>query len=278
MIIAVGSEKGSPGATTVAAALAAAWPAPCLLLEVDPRGADLPLRLTRPDGTALMEAPSLVGLALAARDTAARPALDRYAQPTSMGVPVVPGEMSVRANARIAPQLPALAVAARDWPGTVVVDVGLLHSVNPALVMARAAACVLYVVRPTLEGFAHLRDNIGELAASVADPRRVRPAVGVVVVAAPREERAALNGARQLLEQLSAPALLAGAIAWDPPGAEMLWTAPTKKSGRTPLTRSAATLAVKVAEMWPELTVPAASPGAALAAADDAATVGEVPA
>lgn len=254
MLLAVGSDKGAPGATTLAAALARAWGGPRLLLELDPRGADLPLRLTRPEGSALLAAPSLVGLSLATRDPAAQ-SLERFAQPTTLGVPVIAGEMSVRAHARIAAQLPAVAKLARDWQGTVVADVGLLHPGNPALVAARAATCTLYAVRPTLEGFAHLRDNLPELAQAVADPRTASTPIAVVVIVASGEEKAALQQLRSLLEQLGFGHLPVVSLAWDPAGASLLWSQPTsKKFARSSLARSASSLAVTVAGLWPALT------------------------
>ena len=45
MIIGVCSNKGAPGVTTLATALALTWPGDTVLLEADPSGADLPFRL-----------------------------------------------------------------------------------------------------------------------------------------------------------------------------------------------------------------------------------------
>ena len=41
MLIAVAADKGAPGVTTTAVALAAVWPRPVLLAECDPAGGDL---------------------------------------------------------------------------------------------------------------------------------------------------------------------------------------------------------------------------------------------
>ena len=63
MLIAVGSVKGSPGATTFGLALAAQWPdsGPRILAELDPSGGDLAARF------ALSLSPGLVSLAAAVR-------------------------------------------------------------------------------------------------------------------------------------------------------------------------------------------------------------------
>ena len=44
-LIAVAADKGAPGVTTTALALAAVWPRPVLLAECDPAGGDLVYRL-----------------------------------------------------------------------------------------------------------------------------------------------------------------------------------------------------------------------------------------
>ena len=40
-VYAFASAKGSPGVSTAAAAIAAAWPAPVVLADVDPAGGDV---------------------------------------------------------------------------------------------------------------------------------------------------------------------------------------------------------------------------------------------
>ena len=112
----------------------------------------------------------MVGLALAARAGSAVPALERYVQDTAIGVPVVPGELSALANARIAGHLPGLASAAAAWHGTLIADLGNLHAENPAMALARAAAAVVLVVRPSMEGLAHLRESIGALLSRSVTP------------------------------------------------------------------------------------------------------------
>jgi len=61
--------------------------------------------------------PSVVGLAVDARPGTAPPPLERYAQHTVLGVPVIPGEVSSKANSKLAMHLPAIAAAAKHWHG-----------------------------------------------------------------------------------------------------------------------------------------------------------------
>ena len=66
-LIAVAADKGSPGVTTTAVALAAIWPRPVLLAECDPAGGDLVYRLPGQDGQRLDPHRGLLSLAVAAR-------------------------------------------------------------------------------------------------------------------------------------------------------------------------------------------------------------------
>jgi cellulose biosynthesis protein BcsQ len=66
-LIAIAADKGAPGATTTALALAAVWPRPVLLAECDPAGGDLVYRLPAADGGRLDQRRGLLSLAVAAR-------------------------------------------------------------------------------------------------------------------------------------------------------------------------------------------------------------------
>ncbi len=67
MLVALCSDKGSPGTTTTALALAAGWPTPAVVIEADPYGGDLGLRLRTETGCVLPETPTVLTLATAAR-------------------------------------------------------------------------------------------------------------------------------------------------------------------------------------------------------------------
>ena len=61
MLLAVCSDRGAPGATTVALALAAARGLPSVVVEADPYGGDLAVRC-RIDGNPLPPTPTVLGL------------------------------------------------------------------------------------------------------------------------------------------------------------------------------------------------------------------------
>ena len=60
MLFAICCDRGAPGATTTALALAAARGKPAVVVEADPYGGSLALRL-RPGGKALPATPTVLG-------------------------------------------------------------------------------------------------------------------------------------------------------------------------------------------------------------------------
>lgn len=253
MIVAVGSDKGSPGATTLATVLGVCWPGERVLCEVDPRGADLPFRLMHANGAHMPAQPSLASVAVAARPGGIAPPLSQFAHPTVLGVPVIRGEVSTRASSRLVRHLPAIAQLAGTWDGTVIADVGSLQPNNPALVFARAAGVVLLVMRASTEGLGHLRARVEELTEYTGDPRRDRTTVGVVVVADRRDEQAALHRTRSLLDSIGSPAPVVGVFRQDPASAAALWSGPlTRKLLKSPVLRSGEQLVSALWRQWPE--------------------------
>jgi hypothetical protein len=253
VIIAVGSDKGSPGATTLATVLGMAWPGERVVCELDPRGADLPFRLMHASGQHMPAAPSVATLAVDARPGAAQPLLQNYAQPTVLGVPVIRGEVSTRAGSRVAAHLPSIAQLAASWNGTVIADLGSLQPSNPALVVAKAAAVVLLVMRASTEGLGHLRSRVDELSEYVGDPRRARTSVGIVLVEDSRTAGAAVTRTRALLDNIGSPAPVVGVFKHDPAAAAALWSGPlSKKIVKGPLARSGEELVRQMWQLWPE--------------------------
>ena len=257
MIVAVGGDKGSPGASTLATALALTWPCECMLAELDPRGTDLPLRLHHASGGPILERPSIATLALDARPGGSRPALQDYTQPTSLGVPFIPGELSPRAGAQLTAHLPTIATVAAESPGVLIADLGALLPGNPALTFAKAAIVTLLTTRSTLEGLARLVERVETLIDLAGAPGRTSPPIGVVVVAEPADRKAAEERARRLLAGVGSPAPVLGSVPLDAKGVTQLYAkAPSKKLLRSALIRAAREISAGVCATWPELTRP----------------------
>lgn len=158
MLIALASVKSSPGATTAALALAAAWRnAPRrLLVEADPSGGDLGLRLGLP-ATA-----GLAGLAAAARHRHDPGLPWQHARELAGGThlitaPAGAGQAAACVTALAAGSVPRELAAG---PEPVLADCGRLDPGSPAIPLAAAAALTLLVVRPRVSELAHLEPRI----------------------------------------------------------------------------------------------------------------------
>jgi hypothetical protein len=159
MLIAVCSLKGSPGATTLATALGACWPAQQspIVVETDPAGGDLMARFRLPD------IPGLVSLAAAARGRGGADPnlLVQHTQPLPGGLRVVPGpvgaEQARAALAVLAAGLSSPLRRAADQPDTVVIaDCGRVDPGSPTLSIIRGADAMLLLARPHDDELAHV--------------------------------------------------------------------------------------------------------------------------
>jgi hypothetical protein len=253
VIVGVGGDKGSPGATTLATTLALVWPGERVLAELDSRGADLPYRLHHASGGPIQERPSIAALAVDTRPGNAAPPLERYAQATTLGVPLIPGELSIRTMANLAPHMPAIAKAAASWRGVMIADLGALLPGNPALALAKAARVTLVTTRSTLEGLSRLVERVEALSDVTGDASRTASPVGVVVVAEPGDAKASVERARRLLAAAGSPAPVVGSLPLDPKGAASLYSpAPSKKLWNSPLARAGRELVDALYTTWPE--------------------------
>lgn len=185
MRVAIGSTKGSPGATTFALALASRWPSTAVLVEADPAGGDLGARCGVPDD------PGLSSLVLAARRGV--PHLDHHTQRLGAGIDVVVAPASAT---RAAATTAALTPAALSEVGTdVLLDVGRIGDDSPAGTLIDAADQILVVCRGDLPGI----DHTAAYTQSAKNPGRI----GVVVVGAsayPTAELAQLFGVPVLVQ------------------------------------------------------------------------------
>lgn len=254
MIVGVGGDKGAPGATTLAVTLAAVWPGDRVLAELDPRGADLPFRLHHVSGGPIHERPSIASLAVDARPGSVAPPMDRYAQPTSLGVPLIPGELSSRTMANLAPHMSTIAEAAAAWCGVVIADLGALLPGNSALALAKAAPVTLVVICSNLEGLSRLVERVDALSEATGDPNRTAPPVGVVVVTEASDTRAGVERASRLLAAAGSPAPVIGALPLDLKGvAGLKLGVPSRRLWKSRLFRAGCDLVDALCATWPEL-------------------------
>lgn len=185
-VVAVFGVKQSPGATTLAVALAAlaAADAPSLLIEADPAGGDLAARAGRPLD------PGLLTLTAAGRRGLSSELLDAHAQTLANGTQVLVAPSSPEhAHAAVSGLARSMGVVIRDRAGLTIVDIGRWDSRSAATDLLRSADAVLALFRPTIEGVEHLRTRASVLQ---GDP----PVLAVMVGERPysaSEVRAALD-------------------------------------------------------------------------------------
>jgi MinD-like ATPase involved in chromosome partitioning or flagellar assembly len=158
-LVCVTGAKGSPGATTLAAALASSVPTDTgrvLLIDADPDGGDLAAVFGA--GTN----PGMVTLAAATRHRFASDDVERHAQPIGETISLLATPPSPDQAASTLTNLGrGFAESLTHTPA--VADLGRWRSDSPAAELVRAAAATVLVVRPTVAGVAHARWAFADL-------------------------------------------------------------------------------------------------------------------
>jgi hypothetical protein len=159
-LVALASVKASPGVTTTALAIAAAWPARRrLLIEADPSGGDLGPWLGVPP------VPGLTTLAAAARHDHGQGLVWQHAQELAGGLHVVVAPVGSGQASVCLATLAGTGVLApfTRGPAVAVADCGRLDAASPAMAVAAQAAVTLLVVRPRVSELSHLAPRISGL-------------------------------------------------------------------------------------------------------------------
>ena len=257
-LLVLAADKGSPGVTTAATALAAVWPRPALLAETDPAGGDLVYRGTAAHGGPLDPNTGLLSLAAAARRGLTPQQLWQHSQQLAGGLDVLVGLAVAEQSAGLAGLWPSLGRAFRrlaegdaaqeayeqhasgqQAPGAatggadVIADCGRLGPDSPALELIPEASLVLLVARTEPEQLARVRDRALALSQRLGNG----PPVGVLLVVDPK------HGSRLVhqVDAMLAPAgsRVMGVLAEDRAGAEQLAGRRRGTLGKSLLVRSA---------------------------------------
>jgi MinD-like ATPase involved in chromosome partitioning or flagellar assembly len=225
------SQKGAPGVTVTALAVAAAWPTDGrrkVLVEADADGGSLAVRFQ------LGRQPGLVSLAAASRHGVAREELWAHAQMLPGGLPVIVApERADRAGAVLSTSARSLALWLAALPDVdVIVDCGRLGPSSAAMPFAQCADYVFMVARPVAE--------------------QIQPATERAVVLLQERIQVAwvLIGDRPYAPAEVAAATgipVAAVLPDDPRAAAALWAGSSKKARRSPLVRTASALALAIA-------------------------------
>jgi hypothetical protein len=183
-LISVMSAKGAPGATTTSMLLANLWPAPSILVDADPLGGDIALRLPGEHGP-LDPGQGLMSLLPAARRGLEPQTVVAHAQTALGGQQVLGGLPGPEQAVAAAPLWSSLAQAFARIPGVdVFADIGQVSSRSTHLAMVESSSALLCVYRPRAWSAIHTRRRLESLEEQLGD-RQVR--VGIVCVATSAE-------------------------------------------------------------------------------------------
>jgi hypothetical protein len=258
-LIALAADKGAPGVTTTAVALAALWPRRALLAEADPAGGDLVYRSMGANGRPLDPTTGILSLAATARRGIAAEQLWDHAQRLSGGLDVIVGLAASEQAAGLTGQWNALGRAFaelaqsphQDAAADVLVDLGRLDAHSPANALLPNAALLLLITRAQPENIAHVRDRAAALHTKLHGPQRgaatlAQPQIGVVLVADPQQGGKIASQINEMLIASQSGARVVGLIADDPAGAEQLAGRRRGRLDKSLLIRSARQLVVDV--------------------------------
>ncbi|HEX3752775.1 MAG TPA: hypothetical protein VHW06_19560 [Streptosporangiaceae bacterium] len=264
-LIAVAADKGAPGVTTTALALAAVWPRPVLLAECDPAGGDLVYRLPTGDGGRLDPRRGLLSLAVAARRGLQPQQTWEHVQKLHGGLDVLTGVTNADQGAGLNLLWgPVGRVLAANAQADVIADCGRLGVDGPLYDLLAEAQLIVLVARASLGEVVRLRDRAAAVAAGLRKRNRPGLQSDVVVIADYRHFRTTTAEVGEALSQVSAPARVVGGLADDAKGADLLRGEWGGKLDKSLLIRTARDIAENLVARLPETAPaqPAAQPAA----------------
>ncbi|WP_257573228.1 hypothetical protein [Streptomyces sp. JJ66] len=234
-LIALAADKGSPGVTTTAVALAAVWPRRALLAELDPAGGDLVYRGTAPSGRTLDPNTGMLSLAATARRGLAAEQLWDHTQRMAGGLDVLLGLGTAEQSVGLAGQWDALGRAFaslaesphQEAAADVVADCGRVGPQSPVLDTLQHAAMLVLVTRTEPEHLARVRDRAAALSARLHGTQRGAaqlglPAIGVLLIADAHGDVKVAAQVNNMLVSANTGARVIGVVADDAAGAGQL--------------------------------------------------------
>ena len=264
-LIAVAADKGAPGVTTTATALAAVWPRPVVLAECDPAGGDIVYRLPGAHGGRLDPRRGLLSLAVAARHGLEPGQVWEHAQRLRGGLDVLAGVMNAEQGGGIEPLWGSVGQLLAALPGAdVIADCGRLGPDGPYYELLAQAAIVVLIIRPSLGEVLRLRDRVAAVALAVSRRGGREAQIGVLVVAERRGYRRALAEVSHAVGGAGSPVGLVAGIAYEPKSAQRLRGEWGGRLDRSLLIRTARDVSAQLAGEWRPSAAPSTTgPGRA---------------
>jgi hypothetical protein len=271
-LIALAADKGSPGVTTSAVALAAVWPRRALYAECDPHGGDLVYRMPAEHGGPLDPNRGLVSLAVDARRGFDASALPQHTQRLRGGLEILVGLGNADQAHGMAGLWSSLGRALdrfADLPhgADVIADCGRIGPDSPTVDLLAQAGLVLLVARAEAEQIAHVRDRANSLSARLhatqgSSVSLGRPPIGVVLIAPPGQAKHLVKQVGDLLAASTAGAEVLGVIAHDEAGASALNGRSRGRVDKALITRTARELAGSLTHRYGLIRPQSAAPQA----------------
>ncbi|MBO3085512.1 hypothetical protein [Cellulomonas fengjieae] len=240
MLVAMASAKGAPGVTTTARVLASVWPTQAVLVDADPAGGDVALVARTATQEPLDPERGLLSLAVDARRGAAAMSLEPHLQEIDGGLQVLCGVQRPEQVAGMGPVWGTIGTMLTRHVGTVVADVGRFTLGSPVTPVVAAADVLVFVVRPHVESYAHLRERLTWIA-TMENAGSQPPPVGVVVVTDARDSRSSKD-LSALLAHSGLSAHVLGTVANDPRAADVVGGRLSRGIDRSLLVRSTRSL------------------------------------
>ncbi|MET7357644.1 hypothetical protein ABZS76_04270 [Streptomyces sp. NPDC005562] len=260
-LIALAADKGSPGVTTAAVALAAVWPRRVLVAETDPAGGDLVYRSAAAHGGPLNPNTGMLSIAATARRGLVPDQLWDHTQPLSGGLEVLVGLGIAEQAAGLAGIWPTLGRAFAQLadsphaPADVIADCGRISGDGPAVELFPHAALVLLVSRTEPEAIARVRDRAAALAAKLHGGSRgaaslAQPLIGVLLIADPSASAKLVHQVNDMLMAAQTGARVVGTLADDPAGSDQLAGRRRGRLDKSLLIRSARKVTVDLYQQY----------------------------
>jgi hypothetical protein len=255
-LVAVASDKGSPGVTTASVVLAAVWPRPVLLAECDPAGGDLVYRFPAADGSQLNPGRGLLSLAVAARRGLRPEQVWEHTQTLPGGLAVLTGVSTAEQGAGLDPLWgPVGAMLAQLPQGDVIADCGRIGVEGPHHDLLAQAAAIILITRHDLGEVVRLRERLPALMAALDRRDRMSAAISVVVIADHKRFHEALAEVGEALGHGRGRVEVAGGLAHDPRAARQLHGEWGSRLDTSLLARTARDVAGHLAGSLPTLSI-----------------------
>lgn len=266
--IALYTAKGAPGATTDAMLIAALWPRRALLIDCDPAGGDIALRLPGENGSSLDVSTGMLTLLPLARRPMNPTDVLRHAQVALGGTELIAGIASPDQAIAAGNVWNALADLFAAMPEhDTVIDVGRLHPTSAVLPLAQRADLAICVVHASLTGTIAARSRLRTVLPALAR-EGYGPRCGFIIRA---EDRRTAEAAVRVLHEGYEDLSYFGWLPDDPVGASLFEGGRVARPERTMLVRSGVAVVAQLDAALPQDTKRGSqSPSMNVAAESDA--------